>query len=85
MNGAVKKMSGAIGKLLRILHIRPIAGGLEVTDHLLRLAYFDGAAWQFRAVSIAVLSPLLSPSTTAYKGMRARATLRAWRRNSADE
>lgn len=52
MNGAVKKMSGAIGKLLRILHIRPIAGGLEVTDHLLRLAYFDGAAWQFRAVRI---------------------------------
>jgi len=48
----LKKAGGAMGKVLRLLHIRPIEGGLEVTDQLLRLAYFDGTVWQFRAVRI---------------------------------
>lgn len=39
-------------KLLHFLHVRPTAGGLEVTDQLLRLAYFSGGVWQFRAVRI---------------------------------
>ncbi|MGB7957972.1 MAG: hypothetical protein WCF77_04000 [Minisyncoccia bacterium] len=46
------KLGGAVNALLRTLRIRPLAGGLEVTDQLLRLAYFDGSAWQFRAVRI---------------------------------
>jgi hypothetical protein len=45
-----KKAGDAADKLLRFLRIRPAAGGLEVTDQLLRLAYSDGTTWQFRAV-----------------------------------
>ena len=37
---------------MRFLRIRPITGGLEVTDQLLRLAYFDGGTWQFCATRI---------------------------------
>jgi hypothetical protein len=48
----LEKAGGIADKLLRVLRIRPIAGGLEVTDQLLRLAYFDGSAWQFHAVRI---------------------------------
>lgn len=48
----LRKIGGAMDKLLRFLHIRPVTGGLEVTDQLLRLAYFDGTAWQFRAVRV---------------------------------
>jgi len=48
----LKNVGGLVEKLLRILRIRPIAGGLEVTDQLIRLAYFDGTAWQFRSVRI---------------------------------
>jgi hypothetical protein len=50
-NGS-KKTVPAVEKLLRFLRIHPSTGGLEVTDQLLRLAYFDGAAWQFRAVRL---------------------------------
>ena len=46
----MKRAGDAMDKLLRFLHIRPITGGLEITDQLLRLAYSDGATWQFRAV-----------------------------------
>jgi hypothetical protein len=48
----LRKVGGAMGKLLQFLHIRPVQGGLEITDQLLRLAYFDGTVWQFRAVRI---------------------------------
>lgn len=48
----LKRAGGAAERILRFLHVRPIAGGLEVTDQLLRLAYFDGTVWQFRAVRI---------------------------------
>ena len=46
----MKRAGDAMDKLLRFLHIRPITGGLEITDQLIRLAYSDGATWQFRAV-----------------------------------
>ena len=42
IGNGLKKAGGAMGKLLRFLHIRPVEGGLEVTDQVLRLAYFDG-------------------------------------------
>jgi hypothetical protein len=48
----LKNAGGVAEKFLRFFRIRPIAGGLEVTDQLLRLAYFDGTMWQFRAVRI---------------------------------
>ena len=48
----LRKAGGAMGKLLQFFHIRPVQGGLEITDQLLRLAYFDGTVWQFRAVRI---------------------------------
>lgn len=40
----------AITKLLRFLRIRSSAGGLEITDQMIRLAYFERSSWQFRAV-----------------------------------
>jgi hypothetical protein len=49
-SGIVKKAGDLADKLLRFLRIRPAAGGLEITDQLIRLAYSDGATWQFRAV-----------------------------------
>ncbi len=59
MSNSEKKIKAGLGKaggimdrMMRLLRIRPITGGLEITDQLLRLAYFDGAAWQFRAVRI---------------------------------
>ncbi len=48
--GVVDQARSVGAKMLRFFRIRPVAGGLEVTDQLLRLAYFDGSAWQFRAV-----------------------------------
>lgn len=48
----LEKARSAVEKFLRFLRIRPVTGGLEVTDQSLRLAYFDGAAWQFRAVRL---------------------------------
>jgi hypothetical protein len=42
------------GKLLSFLRVRTVAGGLEISDQVLRLAYFDRGAWQTAA---AVLGP----------------------------
>ncbi len=50
--GGLKRVKNIAEKVMRFLRIRPIVGGLEITDQLIRLAYFDGAAWQFRAVRI---------------------------------
>lgn len=50
-NGS-KMTGGFIEKLLRFLRVRPAAGGLEITDQLLRLSYFDGSAWQFYAARV---------------------------------
>jgi hypothetical protein len=44
------KTQNAMAKLLRFLRIRPPAGGLEITDQLIRLAYFERSVWQFYAV-----------------------------------
>jgi hypothetical protein len=43
-----------LGKLLSFLRVRSVAGGLEISDQVLRLAYFDGGSWQMAA---AVLGP----------------------------
>jgi hypothetical protein len=48
----LRKAEGVAEKILRFLHIRPAVGGMEVTDQLIRLAYFDGTAWQFRGVRL---------------------------------
>ncbi len=45
-----KEGTDIVDKVLRFFRVRPIVGGLEVTDQLLRLAYFDGTSWQFRAI-----------------------------------
>lgn len=37
-------------KVSVLLRIRPVANGLELTDELARISYFDGKLWQFRAV-----------------------------------
>jgi hypothetical protein len=41
-------------KVLSFLRVRTVAGGLEISDQVLRLAYFDGKTWQTAA---AVLGP----------------------------
>ena len=48
----LRETSSMVNRLLRVLRIRPVTGGLEVTDQLFRLAYFDGSTWQFRAIRI---------------------------------
>lgn len=39
-------------KLLALLRVRPIVGGLEVTDEVLRLVYFDGKNWKLYATRL---------------------------------
>lgn len=46
----MKKM---LEKLLAFLHIRSAVTGLEVSDAVIRLAYFDGKFWQLHAVRLA--------------------------------
>jgi len=41
-------------KLLSLLRVRVVAGGLEISDQVLRLVYFDGKVLQMAAV---VLGP----------------------------
>ncbi|HVO28867.1 MAG TPA: PilN domain-containing protein [Candidatus Paceibacterota bacterium] len=40
-------------RIFSLLQVRPIIGGLEVSDQVLRLAYFDGRMWQLHAVRLA--------------------------------
>jgi hypothetical protein len=42
------------GKILSFLRVRTVAGGLEISDQVLRLAYYDGGTWQTAA---AILGP----------------------------
>ena len=46
----MKSFSGTWEKISVLLRIRPVANGLEITDELARISYFDGNQWQFRAV-----------------------------------
>lgn len=39
-------------KILAFLRIRPVIGGLEITDQVLRLAHFDGKIWQLHAMRL---------------------------------
>jgi hypothetical protein len=39
-------------KTLSFLRVRSIAGGLEVSDQVLRLVYFNGNAWQMAAIRL---------------------------------
>jgi hypothetical protein len=39
-------------KLLAILRVRPVVAGLEVSDEVIRLAYFDGKLWQMHAIRL---------------------------------
>lgn len=39
-------------KMLGWLRIRSVTGGLEVSDQLVRLAYFDGGLWQLHAIRL---------------------------------
>lgn len=50
----MEKVKLYFGKVLSFLRVRTVAGGLEISDQVLRLAYFDGKAWQMAA---AVLGP----------------------------
>ncbi len=40
-------------KLLSFLRVRATAGGLEISDQVLRLAYFNGKTWQMAGVRLA--------------------------------
>ena len=42
------------GKVLSFLRVRTVAGGLEISDQVLRFAYYDGKEWQMAA---AILGP----------------------------
>ncbi len=41
-------------KLLSFLRVRSVAGGLEISDQVLRLVYYNGRVWQMAAVRLAV-------------------------------
>jgi Tfp pilus assembly protein PilN len=40
-------------KILSLLRVRSIAGGLEISDQVLRLVYFNGTSWQMAAIKLA--------------------------------
>ena len=40
-------------KILSFLRIHSISGGLEISDQVLRLVYFNGKAWQMAAIKLA--------------------------------
>ncbi len=46
-------MRELIVKLLAFLRVRAVAAGLEVSDQVMRLVYFDGRNWQLHAVRLA--------------------------------
>ena len=39
-------------KILHFLRVRSFVAGLEISDEVLRLAYFDGRLWQMRAIRL---------------------------------
>ncbi len=39
-------------KVLTLFRIRPVLGGLDISDQVLRLVYFDGKVWQLHAVRL---------------------------------
>jgi hypothetical protein len=42
----------SVKRLLAALGLVPISGGLELTDHLIRLACYDGQQWQFSGIRL---------------------------------
>lgn len=39
-------------KIFSLLRIRPLSGGLEISDNSLRFAYFDGSSWKFAGLRL---------------------------------
>ena len=39
-------------KLLALLHVHSVAGGLEISDQVLRLVFFNGKTWQMGAIKL---------------------------------
>ncbi len=46
-------MKKFLSKILSFLRVKSVAGGLEVSDQVLRLVYFNGKLWELAAVRIA--------------------------------
>lgn len=46
-------MKKIFSKILSLLRVRSVAGGLEVSDQVLRLVYFNGKLWELAAVRLA--------------------------------
>jgi hypothetical protein len=57
-------------KLLAFLRIRSMVAGLDISDEMIRLAYFDGSLWQMHAIR-------LSPGTMENGKMKDRAAFLA--------
>jgi hypothetical protein len=49
----MNKIQSIFQKILSFLRVRSIAGGLEVSDQVLRLVYFNGNTWQMAAQRLA--------------------------------
>ncbi len=49
----VQKLKYYLDKLLAILRVRPLVVGLEISDAVLRLAYFDGKTWRLNGIRLA--------------------------------
>ncbi len=52
MKSGVDRAHYIFGKLLSFLRVRSAAGGLEISDQVLRLALFNGSAWRMAAVRL---------------------------------
>ncbi len=63
-------------KILSFLRVRMVTGGLEISDQVIRLAYFDGKKWQTAAV---VLGPGVMEKGAIKDGDAVTAALRALR------
>lgn len=53
MKNIILKTKIFLGRLLSALRIRQKAGGFEVSDQVLRFAYYDGALWQLQVLRLA--------------------------------
>ena len=49
----ISKVKIFLERLVSALRVRQNAGGLEVSDEVLRFAYYDGALWQLQSVRLA--------------------------------
>jgi len=47
------ELSYYLKKILSVLRVRPLVGGLEISDSLLHFAYFDGKVWHMGGVRLA--------------------------------